>query len=311
MSSLNKATMKNSLILLIVLVIVILAVVFLASPNCRNGVASIFKKPARKDAAPKARRDRDNAQSTVDSQTLLKQQQEAASRALAQQKEAVRRDIPVSGQLDNNPERNAASDLLQRQKELNRRGIPVANELDRNATRQPATESLEALRENARRRLPVSSEKADFLAKRRQAQKQVAPVQVARPEQVTEPARVQPQSFKVLNGSIEDMFNTRVDVQKEFGISEEQLNVMASDYKKRHLETPKPEVLRNRFIRKSEMERSEQVLRSSFVNAAALNARINVEEFTVNALRKNIMASETSKDAPVKGKLNAFRPRTE
>lgn len=318
--------MKNSLVLLVVLVLVILVAIFLSSPKCREAVTSVFKKSNKK------------ANAELDKKST----RDPASRAIKEQNDLAKLNQPVSGELDKKQARDAASEAIAKQREAARRGVPVATPQKRNVTadaaalaqkqqRDDASAAIAEQREAARRGVPVANEKADFLRKRREAQGQVAAEAARRPKprppvvplaaeslvhqemqvQHQEIPQVQPQaSFRVLNGTVEDMFNTKIDVQSEFGVSEEELDRMAMDYKKRHLDAPQPERLRNRAIRRTDLERSEQVLRSSFVKAAALNTRMNTEEFTVNALRKNIMSAESTKQKPVRGRL-AVTPQPE
>lgn len=308
--------MKNSLVLLVVLVLVILVAIFLSSPKCREAVTSVFKKSNKK------------ANAELDKKST----RDPASRAIKEQSDLAKLNQPVSAGLDQKEPRDAASEAIARQREAARRGVPVAGVLDRNKTRDAASLAIEQQREAARLGLFASNAKEDFLLKRREAQGQVdrrkprppvvplaaQPLEVQAEQHFTPQMEVQaeqhiaPQqaSFRVLNGTVEDMFNTKVDVQAEFGISEEELDRLAMDYKKRHLDAPQPERLRNRAIRRTDLERSEQVLRSSFVKAAALNTRMNTEEFTVNALRKNIINAETTKQKPVRGRL-AVTPQPE
>jgi hypothetical protein len=177
------------------------------------------------------------------------------------------------------PVRELATEALEDQKEVVKRDIEVANQRPAVPTPMPSALPSQS----------VAAPSEDFLRKRRQAQGQVS--------QSVHSA--QNGSFRVLSGNLEEMFDVKKDVQNEFGISEAELDAMALAYKQTHLDAPKPETIRHRSVRRSDFERSEEVLRSSFANRS-LGEKLNSEEMTANALRNHIATSEKSKQ--VKGK---------
>jgi hypothetical protein len=128
---------------------------------------------------------------------------------------------------------------------------------------------------------PRDSEKVDW--------KKFPPAGNTPPIQNTQPR------FPVLSGSLEHMFDIKTDVESEFGITDQQLNSMALDYKKRLLSQHKESVSRNRGIRRSEIELAERNLRESVKAQATGNQRLDMEEFTQNMMKQSVMREAASK----------------
>lgn len=116
--------------------------------------------------------------------------------------------------------------------------------------------------------------------------------------------------IKVLSGGVEDMFTPKVDLVNEFGITNAELDRMARDYSRKHLEASAPSVPRHRSIRRRNVDYAEKALRESFMRMASKNEKIDADEFTAEAYRKNIMKAESRKKQPKRSKrIKSFAPR--
>lgn len=98
-----------------------------------------------------------------------------------------------------------------------------------------------------------------------------------------------PEKIPVLNGSVENLFNAKSDIEAEFGITESELDQMAREYKQRHLSNKKPHVARNKALRRREVEAAERKVRESMKGMAVQNQRFDTEELTQDIMRKNVM----------------------
>jgi hypothetical protein len=108
---------------------------------------------------------------------------------------------------------------------------------------------------------------------------------------------VQPQaSFPVLSGNLYNLLDPKVDVKANFGISEEELNVMARKYKETPLDTPKPEIIRNRYVNRSAMERAENVLLQSFISSTGSGQRPDTEQLVVEVMRDRVASEQRGKE---------------
>ena len=90
--------------------------------------------------------------------------------------------------------------------------------------------------------------------------------------------------YPVLNGNLLDMFNVTVDVQAKFGLSEEQVNAMAKEYKETFLDVKKDDVTRHRSVIRSQLDEAEMKLRGGFVKLSG--QKPSVEE-TLSSMRED------------------------
>uniref|UniRef100_A0A6C0CIE1 Uncharacterized protein n=1 Tax=viral metagenome TaxID=1070528 RepID=A0A6C0CIE1_9ZZZZ len=105
-----------------------------------------------------------------------------------------------------------------------------------------------------------------------------------------------PVSAKKLTGNLFELLDPSIDVQAEFGISEEELMTLAKRYKEQHLDTPKPEVIRSRHLTRSGLENAEKVSRQSFITSAGTGKRVDGEEVFTTVMRDRLLpASNPSK----------------
>lgn len=84
------------------------------------------------------------------------------------------------------------------------------------------------------------------------------PISQPRQEVMSDP------KFEVLSGNILDMFNSTMDVSAEFGLTDEQVDAMAREYKASHLDVKKEEVTRHRSIIRSQLDEADAKLRDGF-----------------------------------------------
>lgn len=119
------------------------------------------------------------------------------------------------------------------------------------------------------------------------------------------PAPAAEKPAKVLSGNLFEMLNPSVDVQAEYGISEEELNMLAKKYKEDHLETPKPEVIRSRHLTRSGVENAERTARQSFITASGTGKREDSEQFYTEVMRDKLMPEM----APSKIKTKSIKRR--
>ena len=99
----------------------------------------------------------------------------------------------------------------------------------------------------------------------------------------------------ILEGPIENLFDTKLDVQAEFGMTEAEIDRLAKDHYERHLAPKTQARTRHRSVLRTETENAEQALRESFVNTVQLGNRMSAEQFTNDAMRNNIINAEKSK----------------
>lgn len=117
---------------------------------------------------------------------------------------------------------------------------------------------------------------------------QAAPLEEVAQQPMVEQVKVNAPA-KLLTGNLFEMLNPSVDVQAEFGISEAELDVLARKYKKQHLDTPKPEVIRSRHLTRTGLENAERVSRQSFITAAGTGKRNDGEEVFTTLFRDRML----------------------
>lgn len=109
----------------------------------------------------------------------------------------------------------------------------------------------------------------------------------------------------IVEGSVENMFDAKLDVQSEFGLTEAQLDQMAKEHYERHLAESKASKTRHRSLRHSELDKAEIKLQNSMMQVHRNdNDRIDVDDFTFEALGQNIMAAEKNKAATKRSSRN-------
>lgn len=96
--------------------------------------------------------------------------------------------------------------------------------------------------------------------------------------------------FKVLSGNILDMFNNTVDVEKQFGLTESQINELAMKYKAEHLDVHREEVTRHRSFVRSDLDEADAKLRDGFQKSTLIGKKPNMDE-TVIAMREEKLAN--------------------
>jgi hypothetical protein len=127
------------------------------------------------------------------------------------------------------------------------------------------------------------------------------PIQTEAPVPVPQTAPAPEAPARRLTGNLFELFNPSVDVQAEYGLSEEQLEVMAREYKAKHLDTPKPEVLRSRHLTRSGLERAEQVGRKSFMTSAGSGKRLDSDQLVTDVLRDHLAPQQAVHNVKVRG----------
>lgn len=129
----------------------------------------------------------------------------------------------------------------------------------------------------------------------RQIQRQIQP-QIQQPKaQAKQPQTQVEEIVPIVQGSIENLFDGKLSVEAEFGLTEAQIDQMAREYHDKHLAQKKNGKTRHRSLRQAETDVAETKLRNSFMKLHSNNKRIDTEEFTSEAFRANIVASEQTK----------------
>jgi len=119
----------------------------------------------------------------------------------------------------------------------------------------------------------------------------VAPIETPKVAQ-TETPKVNA-SHPVLNGSVLDMFNNTLDVKSEFGLSEEQIDALAKEYKTTHLDVHKDEVTRHRSIVRSHLEEADAKLRDGFSANVAGGKKPNTEDAIIAMRQERLDKGES------------------
>lgn len=110
-----------------------------------------------------------------------------------------------------------------------------------------------------------------------------------------------PAQVPVLSGSVDGLFDAKIDLEEEFGITDAELTRLAKQYKERHLDAPKRSRARTRFMTQVEQERAEALTRKSYLNSRnAHNQRNDYEEFMGNAIKSTIAAQKRAKGEKTK-----------
>lgn len=91
--------------------------------------------------------------------------------------------------------------------------------------------------------------------------------------------------YPTLNGNLLDLFNSTLDVQSEYGLTEEQIDALAKDFKETHLDVKKDEVTRHRSIIRSQLEQSDAKLQAGYQARLTSGKKTSVEE-TIIAMRE-------------------------
>jgi hypothetical protein len=96
--------------------------------------------------------------------------------------------------------------------------------------------------------------------------------------------QVKSKQFHVLSGNVLDMFNQRVDLEREFGLTENDLNRMAQDYKKRHLDVAKEPITRHRSVIRDQVDGMNDRLTAGFMANAKTRLKPEADELLINSL---------------------------
>jgi hypothetical protein len=98
--------------------------------------------------------------------------------------------------------------------------------------------------------------------------------------------------YPVLNGSVLDLFNSTMDVQSEFGLTEEQIDALAQDFKETHLDAKKDEVTRHRSIIRSQLEEADAKLREGYQTRLTSGKKPNTEETIISMRQERLDLGE-------------------
>lgn len=265
---------NNNIIILIIIVIIVLLVIMLTSPTCKeavNGVLRRKSKVAPKKEAPPTARPKGKPLSSKDMGRQVAEKKQQENIGVKQ----MTRPKPAGGYSHNKKGRGLASDDLKRNAEgllHHKKGRDYASEdlkrnaqglLHHNKTRDYASRVLE------------QDCPAVFNGFKKVGNEQV------------------PAGVPVLKGPVENLFDPKIDVEGEFGISEAELVKMAKEYKKRHLTAEKPEVPRNRYVRRSQQDMAETKMRESYIaSKKAMASREKTEDLVIDAMKSHILSQK-------------------
>lgn len=115
--------------------------------------------------------------------------------------------------------------------------------------------------------------------------------------------------YRVLTGNVLDMFNNTVDVQSEFGVTDEQIDLMARQYKVDHLDVHKEEVTRHRSFVRSAYEEADAKLREGFQQMMVFGKKPNTEEAIIAMREEKITKGEdltNKRKKPIKMVMSGY-----
>lgn len=98
--------------------------------------------------------------------------------------------------------------------------------------------------------------------------------------------------FRVLSGNVLDMFNSILDVEAEFGITEEEINRRAEKYKNDHIDIHEEEVTRHRSIIRSQFDEADALLRDGYQRNFTHQKKPNTEEAIIAMREEKLMNGE-------------------
>jgi hypothetical protein len=98
--------------------------------------------------------------------------------------------------------------------------------------------------------------------------------------------------YPVLNGSVLDLFNSTMDVQSEFGLTEDQIDALAKDFKETHLDVKKDEVTRHRSIIRSQLEEADAKLREGYQARLMSGKKPDTEETIISMRQERLDRGE-------------------
>jgi len=99
----------------------------------------------------------------------------------------------------------------------------------------------------------------------------------------------------IISGDIDDLFNVKLDVESEFGMTDSQINQLAKEYYDRNLAQKKSSRVRHRSVKQVDTDAAESRLRDSYMRSVSTsNQRINSEEFAADIMRNSILEQSKS-----------------
>lgn len=93
---------------------------------------------------------------------------------------------------------------------------------------------------------------------------------------------VEKKSLHVLSGNVLDMFSKAVNLEKEFGITESQLDKLAENFHKKNVETHKEPVTRHRSLIRDQIEAGDKALTEGFMASAKTKIKPDVDELLMD-----------------------------
>lgn len=141
------------------------------------------------------------------------------------------------------------------------------------------------------------------IEKEKQRKIQAEKVAKANAERVQQKQEVQPKKLEsrendyvpIISGDIDDLFNVKLDVESEFGMTDSQINQLAKEYYDRNLAQKKSSRVRHRSVKQVDTDAAESRLRDSYMRSVSTsNQRLNSEEFAADVMRNSILEQSKS-----------------